>query len=512
MPARNKSSIDEEVTFSPEVELVSTTDLRGVITYANEQFAAVAGYTVDELIGRNHNIVRHPDMPKAAFADLWRNIKNRQPWRGAVKNRCKDGRYYWVDAFVTPVYEEQKLVGYQSVRRHLAEDIKQRAETAYRKINEGGSLLPWHKGRLEVKEVMVALGAVLLMWLVSKSLWFMPALVILPMAVYADEIFAARSAANKLTAKYDSVSRLIYAGNNLNSAAQFHMQITQGKVNTVLGRVTDSARQLEVDAQILFEASSQAKAGVERSNHELCQVALAIEQMVASVSEVARNTNITKDMVDDAHQNCQLANESMDNTVSEVNTLAREVSESANSSGELAEEAEKIGNVMQEIQGIAEQTNLLALNAAIEAARAGEQGRGFSVVADEVRALSSRTHAATGQIQESISEIQTTLRNWSGAMEKGRQSAEACVQETRQSQQIISRVYAAISDISDLATQISTAAEQQNATSKGINHNIVKISQVAQDNLQQCEQVDQESNKIQGSAKKLLSLSLSFGE
>ena len=110
MNRRNQNVINEEVTFSAEQELVSTTDLRGVITYANPAFCQVAGFTAEELIGKNHNLVRHPDMPAAAFADLWQKLKQGQSWRGLVKNRCKDGRYYWVDAFVTPIYQQQKLV------------------------------------------------------------------------------------------------------------------------------------------------------------------------------------------------------------------------------------------------------------------------------------------------------------------------------------------------------------------------------------------------------------------
>src|SRR5690606_2695183 len=123
---------DEEVTYSDQEQLVSTTDLRGVITYANEIFCKVAGYSADELVGKNHNIVRHPDMPKAAFKDLWERLQAGQPWRGAVKNRCKDGRYYWVDAYVTPIYQQGKIVGYQSVRTRLDDGVRRQAERAYR--------------------------------------------------------------------------------------------------------------------------------------------------------------------------------------------------------------------------------------------------------------------------------------------------------------------------------------------------------------------------------------------
>ena len=104
MARHNKHLIDEEVDFDENVELVSTTDKRGVITYVNDEFCETSGFTREDLINKNHNVIRHPDMPKAAFKDLWEHLSQGQAWRGAVKNRCKDGRYYWVDAFVTPIF------------------------------------------------------------------------------------------------------------------------------------------------------------------------------------------------------------------------------------------------------------------------------------------------------------------------------------------------------------------------------------------------------------------------
>ena len=125
---KNRIVINEEVIFGEDEELVSVIDKRGVIQYANPEFCRVSGFTQEELVGKNHNIVRHPDMPKQAFADMWSKLQSGRSWRGAVKT-VKDGRYYWVDAFVTPVFENGEPHGYQSVRTVLQQRTKDRRTT-----------------------------------------------------------------------------------------------------------------------------------------------------------------------------------------------------------------------------------------------------------------------------------------------------------------------------------------------------------------------------------------------
>ncbi|PKL99546.1 MAG: chemotaxis protein, partial [Gammaproteobacteria bacterium HGW-Gammaproteobacteria-7] len=105
-----------EVVVGDTANILSTTDLKGTITYANPDFVAISGFSEDELLGQPHNIVRHPDMPEAAFADLWQTLQANRSWMGMVKNRCKNGDHYWVSAFATPVSRNGKVKEYQSVR------------------------------------------------------------------------------------------------------------------------------------------------------------------------------------------------------------------------------------------------------------------------------------------------------------------------------------------------------------------------------------------------------------
>ena len=128
--------------------IVSMTDLRGVITYVNDEFIRVSGFTQEELIGQPQNLVRHPDMPPEAFEDLWRTIKAGKPWQGLVKNRCKNGDFYWVDANVTPVEEKGAIVGYVSIRSKPTQTQVEEAEAMYARARAGQPMLeevkqPW---------------------------------------------------------------------------------------------------------------------------------------------------------------------------------------------------------------------------------------------------------------------------------------------------------------------------------------------------------------------------------
>ena len=120
--------------------IVSTTDLKGAITTVNRDFLRISGFHESELIGVNHNIVRHPDMPAAAFEDLWNTVKQGRPWTGIVKNRCKNGDYYWVEANVTPISENGEIKGYMSVRNKPSRMQIEEAAALYKHLNAGGSL------------------------------------------------------------------------------------------------------------------------------------------------------------------------------------------------------------------------------------------------------------------------------------------------------------------------------------------------------------------------------------
>lgn len=162
----------QEIPFPPGCYIVSRTDLKGTITHANDAFVEVSGFSRDELIGKNHNMVRHPDMPAQAFEDLWRTIKAGYPWRGIVKNRAKNGDHYWVDAFVVPVRENDQTVGYMSVRSAPSRQAVTAAEAVYRKLRDSQAKLdsqpPWWQ-RISIRARLAAVMGIMGIMLVGGA-------------------------------------------------------------------------------------------------------------------------------------------------------------------------------------------------------------------------------------------------------------------------------------------------------------------------------------------------------
>ncbi|MDO8351533.1 MAG: PAS domain-containing protein, partial [Gallionella sp.] len=129
----------KEAPFPVNTVLITKTDTKGMITYCNDAFVQISGYSRAELIGKSHNIVRHPDMPPQAFEWLWDTLKSERPWRGMVKNRCKNGDHYWVRATVAPVIENARIIGYVSVRKAPTRDQVAEADAFYRELNQSGA-------------------------------------------------------------------------------------------------------------------------------------------------------------------------------------------------------------------------------------------------------------------------------------------------------------------------------------------------------------------------------------
>ena len=247
----------------------------------------------------------------------------------------------------------------------------------------------------------------------------------------------------------------------------------------VVQSIKGNATQLAAAAEELSTITEQSSKGVVRQQSETQQVATAMNQMSATVQEVARNAASAATAAAEADDQAKNGHTVVNDTVTTITSLAEEVSRTSDVIEKLKGDSISIGAVLDVIRDIAEQTNLLALNAAIEAARAGEQGRGFAVVADEVRTLASRTQQSTQEINGMIERLQSGANEAVTAMEHGRNKAEATVEQAQKAGQALNAITEVVYNIKAMNMQIASAADEQSATAEEINRNIVNISEVA---------------------------------
>ena len=264
-----------------------------------------------------------------------------------------------------------------------------------------------------------------------------------------------------------------------------------------------NAGDLSTAAEELSIVTGETSQGVQRQQSETDQVATAINEMSATVQEVARHAEAAADAARGADLETANGKDVVSRSIEQINMLATDIERATNVIHKLETDSENIGSVMDVIRGIAEQTNLLALNAAIEAARAGEQGRGFAVVADEVRVLASRTQESTQEIQEAIERLQSGAMDAVSAMNESKERANSTVEQAAKAGESLETITEAVANISNMNTQIASAAEEQSAVSEEINKSVSSISQIAEKTAEGANQTARSSETLAQLAVKL---------
>ncbi|GGB13770.1 methyl-accepting chemotaxis protein [Agarivorans gilvus] len=276
----------------------------------------------------------------------------------------------------------------------------------------------------------------------------------------------------------------------------------------LISHIQQQSNQLAEQSDIGSKRATQSVAEIEGQQQEIAMVATAVTEMASATQEIASHADRTAQAAQDSTHSTGSGHELVMNTKNSINSLADEVNEAALVIAELSKHAVEISTVLSTIQGIAEQTNLLALNAAIEAARAGEQGRGFAVVADEVRVLSQRTHTSTEEIKSTIETLQKTTDRAVALMESSSRLAGGSVEDADKASNALAEITNSVSVISDMATQIATAAQEQTHVTGEISQNIVSIKDVSDqltegvsENLAQSQELRKQAEELQSKVK-----------
>ncbi|AQV97169.1 PAS domain S-box protein [Cupriavidus necator] len=498
----NQPVTQREFDFPDNATLMSTTDTQSYITYANAAFVEVSGFTREEIQGQPHNLVRHPDMPAEAFADMWATLKGGEPWTALVKNRRKNGDHYWVRANATPVVRNGRPAGYMSVRTKATREEITAAEKLYRDFREGqAGSRKFHKG-LIVRTGLMAFTSMFqtmpVRWRVRLAL-----LALLPVSTAGAWCLGLSGLALGSFAGIMALATLIASWwlqrqitTPLEEVLQQALRVASGESQKAvhMNRVDEIGMTLRTISQLglmfrwLIDDVSGQVVNVQTASNEIARgnidLSARTEQAASSVQETSASmAQMTSTVMSNAETAAQ-ANKLSGSASAAAERGGQAVSEVVNTMNEITDSSKRIADIIGVIDGIAFQTNILALNAAVEAARAGEQGRGFAVVAGEVRSLAQRSANAAKEIKGLIDVSVHNVESGARLVDDAGKTMDDIVSQVRRVSDLIAEISAATSEQSSGISQVGGAvSDLDNITQQ--NAALVEQSAAAAESLQQ---------------------------
>jgi aerotaxis receptor len=559
---RNNQPVSQrEYPLREGAAIISWTDAKGNITFANDDFVETSGFSREELIGQPQNLVRHPDMPAEAFRDLWATINAGEPWVGMVKNRRKDGDHYWVKATVTPTPDG----GYMSVRTKPARDEVRAAEALYQRLREGsgphllgGRLAPSPLGHLlrrfmdlnlstklwlsTLSSMLVILLCAGLGWVVVDkasqllsgvepgkagdlqasldgfrlilgiaavaALLLWPAIAFIVVRSFTGPLRDAVRAARGIAA-FDLSKPVPLVGHDEVGELLAQFAIMRNNLLGNASLIKQSTRKLDSAARDLTASSGLSARAALNQSDAASGMASAVEELSVSIDQVGDHAREANDVSRESGELSREGGRVIHSAADEIGHISDAVQGSAKTIRELESYSGEISTIVGVIKDIADQTNLLALNAAIEAARAGEQGRGFAVVADEVRKLAERTAKSTQQITGMIDKVQSGARRAVDEMEASVKRVSDGVELAHQAGNSISSIQSASARVLQAVADIDHALKEQGVAAREIAQNVERVAQMTEhgsDASRQASGVAEDVVKLSAELKRLADL------
>lgn len=444
-----------------EAAVVSETDLKGIITYVNERFSQISGYSMGELLNRDHRIVNSGYHPKSFFQEMWLTISRGLVWKGEIKNRRKNGSFYWIDSTIAPIFDTNgQIVKYIAIRFDITERKEAEEgleELAAERKAEADSM---------TQQVLKLLGEI-------KG------------AAVGDLTVRAEVTNDVLGAVADSFNFLI------------------GSLRKVVTGIQTLAEQVTSATDESITNTSQLTEQAEVQAVKISAIMREIDRIVNSIRDVRDVSVRAETVAQQSSHTAEAGGMAVDRAVEGINGLRLTIASTSKMMKRLGESSQQIGKIVTSISQLASQTNLLALNATIEAARAGEQGLGFAVVAEEVRKLAERSAGATEEISEIVGTIQEEISRVMKAMESGTLEVVEGTKLASEAKTHLNAIIEVSREMNALVQNITRASAKQTVSAEEISSSMQQVNEIANTTAKKGSDVKASLDDLSGSVGKL---------
>ncbi len=433
--------------------VVSEADLKGDILYVNDLLCEVSGYSREECIGQPHSMFRHPDMPKSVFKEMWATIQKGKIFRGVVKNRCKDGSPYWVDALIAPVLGPNgKPVKYIGVRYVITEQVVREEE-----------LKKAAEEQAKVIDVIRAMST----------------------GDLSQRVNSDSSVAKEVNMALDNITSVL---NQINQGSD----VVSNSSNMLQKRVEDMKR----NATEVSTAISQMARGAQDQAAKTDESSKLVNHVMTSANEMEKKANVINKAAEIGRESSNQGMKTVKVLVENMTGIKDSALQTSQSIDVLTKRTEEIGRTLNVITDIASQTNLLALNAAIEAARAGDAGRGFAVVAEEIRKLAEDSRKSAVEIEKIIGDVQKDTTAASKAIDLMEGSVKEGNKSSIEAEKIFQEIAKSTEETFSASKEIQIATITQKDAITTVVKNIEQIVVVSEETAAGTQQVASSSQQM----------------